>query len=455
MSFIGRAPASSPPASSPPASPSTTSPPVIYDILRLFLSASERTPRGIDRMDLAYARFLFGSWPGDCAGALPTPWGLRLYDRERVLRGLDRIETLWSETTDSLHDTTFASVKRRLAGNVEPGDSARRTGGQSTAWKLKRFASLLSGTDPGLGIPLVRAVPARALYLNVGQLGWAAPWTTSWLPQRPDIRAIFMIHDVIPLERPDLIVGPGPWAHRRMIDTAARHAAGIISTTVAAGASVRRALQQRGRPDIAVATMPSAGLGNFPEPAGARSLLLGRRLFRALRRHRAAQEPPADARCLAAAGRGQTARAPRSSVIAGSPARGAQSILRAFADCAALRDQVIIASGLSSPALRDLLAHATALLMPSLAEGFGLPIIEALSLGTPVLASAIPAHLEVGGDLAIYCDPTDGAAWLRQITRLSEGGAPVAALRQRIAGYVPTTTGQYQAQIARFLGTFG
>lgn len=444
MSFIGRAPPSS----------LSTSPPIIYDVLRLFLSASERTPRGIDRIDLAYARFLFGSWPGDCAGALPTPWGLRLYDRQRVLRGLDRIEMLWSETTDSLHDTTFASVKRWLAGAVAPDDPARRTGGQSTAWTLKRFVSLVSGASPGFGSSLVRAAPARALYLNVGQLGWAAPWTTSWLRQRPDIRAIFMIHDVIPLERPDLIVGPGPWAHRRMIDAAARHAAGIISTTAAAGASVRRALQQRGRSDIAVATMPLPVSEIFLRRPAADPFLTGQNYFVLC----GAIEPRKNhglmldvwRRLAAKTG----ARAPKL-VIAGSPARGAQPILRAFADCAALRDHVIIASGLSSPALRDLLAHATGLLMPSLAEGFGLPIIEALSLGTPVLASAIPAHLEVGGDFAIYCDPTDGAAWLRQIARLSEGGTAVAALRRRIAAYMPTTTHTYQAQIAQFLGTFG
>ncbi len=453
MSFIGRTPCPSPSASPPPASPSLASPPIIYDILRLFLSASERTPRGIDRVDLAYARFLFGSWSGDCAGALPTPWGLRLYDRQRVLRGLDRIEMLWSETTDSLHDTTFASVKRRLAGDAEPAESARRTGARSTAWKLTRFASLLSGIGPGFGSPLVRAAPARALYLNVGQLGWAAPWTTSWLRQRPDIRAIFMIHDVIPLERPDLIVGPGPWAHRRMIDAAARHAAGIISTTAAAGASVQRALRQRGRPDIAVATMPLPVSDIFLSRPAPDPCLLGRDYFVLC----GAIEPRKNHRLMLDVWRQLVANnAPRAPklVIAGSPARGAQPILRAFADCAALRDHVIIASGLSSPALRDLLAHATALLMPSLAEGFGLPIIEALSLGTPVIASAIPAHLEVGGEFAIYCDPTDDAAWLRQITGLSEGGAPVAALRRRIAAYVPTTTGQYQAQIARFLGSF-
>ena len=48
--------------------------------------------------------------------------------------------------------------------------------------------------------------------------------------------------------------------------------------------------------------------------------------------------------------------------------------------------------------------HSKALLSPSLAEGFGLPIIEALNQGLPVLASDIPIHREVGNDFCTYFD---------------------------------------------------
>ena len=49
--------------------------------------------------------------------------------------------------------------------------------------------------------------------------------------------------------------------------------------------------------------------------------------------------------------------------------------------------------------------------MPSDAEGFGLPILAALACRTPVLASAIPALREVGGDAAEYAPTGDVAAW--------------------------------------------
>jgi glycosyltransferase involved in cell wall biosynthesis len=80
-----------------------------------------------------------------------------------------------------------------------------------------------------------------------------------------------------------------------------------------------------------------------------------------------------------------------------------------------LKRHVIEVAGLSTPSLHRLLGNACALLMPSFAEGFGLPIIEALALGTPVIASDLPAHREAGGDAATYLSPIDGLGWLSEI----------------------------------------
>jgi glycosyltransferase involved in cell wall biosynthesis len=63
----------------------------------------------------------------------------------------------------------------------------------------------------------------------------------------------------------------------------------------------------------------------------------------------------------------------------------------------------------------DLLAalyrRAAMVVLPSDAEGFGLPLAEALACGTPVLASDIPALREVGADAASYCPPGDVSTW--------------------------------------------
>jgi glycosyltransferase involved in cell wall biosynthesis len=54
-----------------------------------------------------------------------------------------------------------------------------------------------------------------------------------------------------------------------------------------------------------------------------------------------------------------------------------------------------------------LLRNAAALLMPSLHEGFGLPLLDAFACGVPVLTSRCSSMPEVAGDAAVYCDPTD------------------------------------------------
>jgi glycosyltransferase involved in cell wall biosynthesis len=74
--------------------------------------------------------------------------------------------------------------------------------------------------------------------------------------------------------------------------------------------------------------------------------------------------------------------------------------------------------------------HAVCLAYPSLYEGFGLPILEAMTYGTAALVSSAPACQEVIGAAGIVLDPKDGAAWAEAIDRLTRDPASRAALRQ-------------------------
>ncbi|MGI8570146.1 MAG: glycosyltransferase family 4 protein [Methylocella sp.] len=65
--------------------------------------------------------------------------------------------------------------------------------------------------------------------------------------------------------------------------------------------------------------------------------------------------------------------------------------------------------------------NALCFAFPSLTEGFGLPALEALALGCPVIASNAASLLEVCGDAALYADPASPRDWLCQIKRLQDG----------------------------------
>lgn len=68
---------------------------------------------------------------------------------------------------------------------------------------------------------------------------------------------------------------------------------------------------------------------------------------------------------------------------------------------------------------------------PSLAEGFGLPVLEAMAAGAAVLTSVVTATAEVGGDAAVLVDPCDPAALAAALARLLDDPSHAQALRRR------------------------
>jgi glycosyltransferase involved in cell wall biosynthesis len=79
---------------------------------------------------------------------------------------------------------------------------------------------------------------------------------------------------------------------------------------------------------------------------------------------------------------------------------------------------VRFAGYIEEPEKAALIAAAHGLIMPSLAEGFGIPIIEALAANTPVLCSDIPVFREVAGELADYFDPFSTESICASIARV-------------------------------------
>src|SRR5205823_1024035 len=120
--------------------------------------------------------------------------------------------------------------------------------------------------------------------------------------------------------------------------------------------------------------------------------------------------------------------------------------------CPALRGAVIEHNVLPDSEMVRLLQGARALLLPSFAEGFGFPVIEALALGVPVLCSDIPALRETGGAVPEYLDPLDGPGWRAAILDYAALDSPRrAAQLERLHGWRPPTWHEHFANVDRLI----
>jgi glycosyltransferase involved in cell wall biosynthesis len=106
--------------------------------------------------------------------------------------------------------------------------------------------------------------------------------------------------------------------------------------------------------------------------------------------------------------------------------------------CADMPANVRLLGRISDDEFAKLLAQALCFVFPSRIEGFGLPAVEAMALGCPVIASSTPCLPEVCGAAALYADPDDIAGWVNAIRRVKSN----AQLRRRMIdeGYARSHT---------------
>jgi glycosyltransferase involved in cell wall biosynthesis len=113
---------------------------------------------------------------------------------------------------------------------------------------------------------------------------------------------------------------------------------------------------------------------------------------------------------------------------------------------AVARSEAIWLDDADDATLEQHFAAASIVLSPSHYEGFGLPVLEALARGVPVVASDIRAHREVAGDAALYAPADDPEALASQIIRLLGDGelrhelGKCGARRARIFSWQETAT---------------
>jgi glycosyltransferase involved in cell wall biosynthesis len=125
---------------------------------------------------------------------------------------------------------------------------------------------------------------------------------------------------------------------------------------------------------------------------------------------------------------------------------------------ASARGRIVRLGHVEESDLVSLYAGAAAVVQPSLYEGFGLSVVEAMAAGAPVIVARTPALIEVAGDAALSFAPTDHVGLTQALAAALSGHQPIAALvaagRRRAAIYTweraaEMTAGVYREALAR------
>jgi len=387
---------------------------VILDISRLISRLRYSTPSGVDRVEMAYARGLLAHYEQTLAFAAVHPSGLygRL-KREAALAYLDDLERRWSSATEAPRQRSLPSVMPQLA------------------------ALLPSNNGIGSGGIYVQASPHHLT--NTAKV--------HRILARERAKFFCLVHDLIPIEFPEYARPAGAELHRRRIQTVASAIAQTDGAAVVNSAATGRSLAPWLKPatPIHVALLGTEALPSAPpalsddgrpyfvclgtiEPRKNHLLLLH------LWRHLAESLPPESVPRLLVIGR-----------------RGWENeqIIDMLERCPALVGHVEEIGGCPDVRLSALLRGARALLMPSFAEGYGMPVAEALSVGTPVAASNLAALREVGCDVPDYLDPLDGPGWKTMVLDYATRGAAYTAQMARLPGWHNPTWAEHMGIVTR------
>ena len=237
-------------------------------------------------------------------------------------------------------------------------------------------------------------------------------------------RLVVTIHDVVPWTHPETLTPRGVAFHRRMGERAARDAAVIVTPTEAVAAAVRQVLTPRA-PVVAVHSGVSAPPA--PPDSSARREVLGAREPYVL--FVGTAEPRKGLDLLVEAMRSPDLAGLRL-VVAGPPGWGEVRVAD-LARAAGVGGRVLVTGRVSDPDLASLYAGARVLAMPSRAEGFGFPVVEAMAHGIPVVSSDDPALVEVGGGATLVAPVGDVAALSVALAAAAADGGPRDALVAR------------------------
>lgn len=260
---------------------------------------------------------------------------------------------------------------------------------------------------------------------------------------------VAFLHDAIPITHPELVTPRGRKLFGGFLANACRYASAFITTTETARQDVEQALAGFGRVNPKIWAVPLGVADEFTLEGQPDPELQAAPYFIACSplEVRKNQMVLLDVwKRMIADGRGDV---PTLVLVGKKVGNYGQEIIQRLEGDETMRGRVIQVDRLSNAGLVSLMRNARALLAPSAYEGFGLPLAEALSVGTPVIASDIPSHREVGGKFATYVDPGDCAAWMSAISQHERDWRTRRAAL--LANYKPRRWRQYFTDLQPFL----
>jgi glycosyltransferase involved in cell wall biosynthesis len=327
----------------------------------------------------------------------------------------------------------------------------------------RMFRALLEG-EAGLGFL------ALAIWMGLKDCawGWIRPrvrhgilfntaqlWGTTrhyaaqmrWLGARP----VFFIHDLLPISHPEYFPSGDDSAHRAHLEVVCSIARGVVVNSEATCQALSEyAIAQGWRCPPAVVASLASGLSQS-ECGG--PLVEERPYFVIL----GTIEPRKNHLLLLQIWRDLALRSPGpvpKLYVVGQRGWECEHVVDLFERCAPLKGVVVERSDCDDVEAANLLRHAQALLMPTFAEGFGLPLAEALAAGVPVIASDLPVFREIAGDIPEYVDPLDGARWRELVLDYARpDGTRRRTQLERLKSFRPTTWAQHFDIVDRFLET--
>jgi glycosyltransferase involved in cell wall biosynthesis len=368
-------------------------PKAYYDVTNLVDCLSKQTPAGIDRVDWNYARFLSGCKSLELSAVYVKGNSAYKISPEVFKEILQQVRQIWIGKKVIYNQSLFFA------------DNAL---GIILRFRA-RWIARLRGDDWN-----------HAYYINVSQRNLASP-AVNRLMGESSITNVFVIHDLLPITHGQFFEANSGLQHEDKLRAIMKNRGVILCGSQTVATELTGFARQSGFPDPVVIAS-RFGCKRFDHRPAVNALSIERPFFMTI----GTFEPRKNhlflldvwSELIRRLGLASTPQL----LMVGRRGRGSKPIEKRLSGNAELAKRVSILESLSDVEISGLVANAEALLMPTVAEGYGLPLYEAFAKKIPVIASDISVFRELDGCIARLLPINDLEQWSSLIDNFKASG---------------------------------